>query len=82
MMVQVEGAKKKKLEVCSNIPGIQCQFDELTLDDIDNPNNIERYLEYKSFSQLGALGCVIQANGRLAFENDLRSGGLLHLTTQ
>ena len=46
MMVQVEGAKKKKLEVCANIPGIQCQFDELTLDDIDNPNNIERYLEY------------------------------------
>ena len=27
-------------------------------------------------------GPVIQANGRLTFEDDLRSGGLLYFTTQ
>ena len=27
-------------------------------------------------------GLVIQANGRLKFEDDLRSGGLLYLTSQ
>ena len=33
--------------------------------------------------QLGSVaGPVIQANGRLTFEDDLRSGGLLYFTTQ
>ena len=34
-------------------------------------------------SELGSVaGPVIQANGRLTFEDDLRSGGLLFFTTQ
>ena len=33
--------------------------------------------------ELGSVaGPVIQANGRLTFEDDLRSGGLLYFTTQ
>ena len=33
--------------------------------------------------KLGSVaGPVIQANGRLTFEDDLRSGGLLYFTTQ
>ena len=35
------------------------------------------------FLKLGSVaGPVIQANGRLTFEDDLRSGGLLYFTTQ
>ena len=38
---------------------------------------------YKNFNELGSVaGPVIQANGRLTFEDDLRSGGLLYFTTQ
>ena len=34
-------------------------------------------------AKLGSVaGPVIQANGRLTFEDDLRSGGLLYFTTQ
>ena len=34
-------------------------------------------------AELGSVaGPVIQANGRLTFEDDLRSGGLLYFTTQ
>ena len=43
-------------------------------------------LEFKIFNLLLKLGSVagpvIQANGRLTFEDDLRSGGLLYFTTQ
>ena len=38
---------------------------------------------YTAFPKLGSVaGPVIQANGRLTYEDDLRSGGLLCLTTQ
>jgi hypothetical protein len=37
----------------------------------------------KFIIKLGSVaGPVIQANGRLTFEDDLRSGGLLYFTTQ
>ena len=37
----------------------------------------------KNVPKLGSVaGPVIQANGRLTFEDDLRSGGLLYFTTQ
>ena len=40
-------------------------------------------LFYKKSPKLGSVaGPVIQANGRLKFEDDLRSGGLLCFTTQ
>ena len=41
-------------------------------------------LEHGHFSnKLGSVaGPIIQANGRLTFEDDLRSGGLLYFTTQ
>ena len=36
-----------------------------------------------NWRKLGSVaGLVIQANGRLTFEDDLRSGGLLYFTTQ
>ena len=38
---------------------------------------------YKSAKELGSVaGPVIQANGRLSFEDDLRSGGLLYCVSQ
>ena len=38
---------------------------------------------YQNWIKLGSVaGPVIQANGRLTFEDDLRSGGLLYFTTQ
>ena len=41
------------------------------------PKNKRRYEN----AQLGSVaGPVIQANGRLTFEDDLRSGGLLYFT--
>ena len=51
-------------------------------------NEISRYVvgiweQYLFNSGLGSVaGPVIQANGRLTFEDDLRSGGLLYFTTQ
>ena len=36
----------------------------------------------QSFKLGSVAGPVIQANGRLTFEDDLRSGGLLYFTTQ
>jgi hypothetical protein len=44
---------------------------------LSNKNNIKRYLKLGSVA-----GPVIQANGRLTFKDDLRSGGLLYFTTQ
>jgi len=46
-------------------------------------SSLERKFDKKNF-KLGsvAAGPVIQANGRLTFEDDLRSGGLLYFTTQ
>ena len=41
------------------------------------------YLRLITMDQLGSVaGPVIQANGRLTFEDDLRSGGLLCFTAQ
>ena len=38
---------------------------------------------YQNWIKMGSVaGPVIQANGRLTFEDDLRSGGLLYFTTQ
>jgi hypothetical protein len=40
------------------------------------------YFLYKRGGWVCLRGPVIQANGRLIFEDDLRSGGLLGFTTQ
>ena len=37
---------------------------------------------YMAIQKGNKLGPVIQANGRMTFEDDLRSGGLLYFTTQ
>ena len=40
--------------------------------------NLQEQVKKRKHSQLGSVaGPVIQANGRLTFEDDLRSGGLL-----
>ena len=54
--------------------------------------NFNKYLRYVSWLSCcsvlptanleSVMGPVIQANGRLTFEDDLRSGGLLYFTTQ
>ena len=44
---------------------------------------VDFFLFFISRRKLGSVaGPVIQANGRLTFEDDLRSGGLLYFTTQ
>ena len=44
----------------------------------------QRLMDLTMFDlKLGSVaGPIIQANGRLTFEDDLRSGGLLYFTTQ
>ena len=49
-----------------------------------NFQKVIKRLEYQiRIQSLGSVaGPVIQANGRLTFEDDVRSGGLLYFTTQ
>ena len=53
----------------------------------NNPKYDDRFCQiyedlHTLFSWVRLRGSVIQANGRLIFEDDLRSGGLLGFTTQ
>ena len=57
------------------------KFVQLFFKTIEKIENNIIYVE--NTEQLGFVaGPVIQANGRLIFEDDLRSGGLLYFTTQ
>ena len=54
-----------------------------TSKNLDKNFTLDYCLNNKLVGQLGSVaGPKIQANGRLTFEDDLRSGGMLYLTTQ
>ena len=59
----------------------------VSVGDLNHSASLVKRQHYKSVgtawdSWVRLFGPVIQANGRLIFEDDLRSGGLLGFTTQ